>query len=199
MRKWGAIFLSALLLIGAFSILPIHGEAQIYDSVIRLHVLANSDSEQDQALKLVVRDAVLSYTEPLLASLSSREEAQQALTGAIPQIEQVCERALRERGCNAPVCVSLTKEEYPRRTYESIALPAGEYLSLQVQIDEAQGQNWWCVLFPPLCMSAASTNSEVTCLSAGLTQEQYRLIADTDDTKYQLRFKILELAEQLFD
>ncbi len=198
MRKWGAVFLSALLLVGAFSILPIHGEAQIYDNVIRLHVLANSDSEEDQALKLVVRDAVLCYTEPLLSGLESRDAAEQVLTGAIPQIERVCEQALLDKGYAAPVCVSLTKEDYPRRTYESLALPAGEYLSLQVKIDEAKGQNWWCVLFPPLCMSAASTNSELNCLSAGLTQEQYRLIADTDDTKYQLRFKILELAEQVF-
>ena len=199
MKKWGAVFLSALLLIGAFSILPIHGEAQIYDNVIRLHVRAKSNSDEDQSLKLLVRDAVLSYTEPLLAGVQSKDEAEAVLRSSLPELEAISRQALRANGCNAPVCVSLERENYPRRTYEAIALPAGEYLSLLVQIDEAEGENWWCVLFPPLCLSAASVDAEATCLSAGLTQEQYRLIADTEDTKYQLRFKILEVAAQILD
>ena len=199
MKKWGAVFLSALLLIGAFSILPIHGEAQIYDNVIRLHVRANSNSDEDQSLKLLVRDAVLAYTEPLLAGVQSKDEAEAVLRSALPELEEISRQTLCANGSNAPVCVSLERESYPRRTYEAIALPAGEYLSLLVQIDEAEGENWWCVLFPPLCLSAASVDAEATCLSAGLTQEQYRLIADTEDTKYQLRFKILEVAAQILD
>ena len=199
MRKWGAVFLSVLLLIGAFSILPIHGEAQIYDNVIRLHVRANSNSDEDQSLKLLVRDAVLAYTEPLLSGVQNKGEAEAALRSSLPELEAISRETLRANGCNAPVCVSLERENYPRRTYEAIALPAGEYLSLLVQIDEAEGENWWCVLFPPLCLSAASVDAEATCLSAGLTQEQYRLIADTEDTKYQLRFKILEVAAQILD
>ena len=97
------------------------------------------------------------------------------------------------------VTVTLGQETYPTRQYERLAFPAGEYLSLRVMIGEAAGQNWWCVLFPPLCLSAAAEqDTEAICLSAGLTGEQYRVIADTDSTTYKLRFKILEVAEALF-
>ena len=202
MKKWIGFFTAALFLIAAISILPIHGEAQIYDSVIRLHVLANSDSDEDQARKLAVRDAVLESTRPLLEGAESREEAEVILQKALPEIKEAAELALERLGSGESVSVSLSWENYPTREYESLAFPAGEYLSLRVMIGEAEGKNWWCVLFPPLCLSAASVavDQETACLSAGLTDEQYRLIADADSsTKYRLRFKILEVASGLFD
>lgn len=198
MKKCVCIALVALLLIAAVGVLPIHGEEGIYENVIRLHVLANSDSKEDQALKMKVRDTVLDYTAPLLAGVNDKEEAAARLQAALPELERVCAAQIRALGYSASVSVELGEEKYPRRTYESLALPAGEYLSLRVSIGEAKGQNWWCVLFPPLCLSAASADTKATCLSAGLTEEQYRLITDTEDTKYKLRFKILEVAEGLF-
>ena len=200
MKKWLGFFAAAMLLVAAFAILPIHGEAGIYDNVIRLHVLANSDSDEDQALKLVVRDAVLAETEALLFDVSDRAEAQSVLESSLPRIKAVAERAIASAGKSAPVSVTLTDEEYPTREYEQLAFPAGKYLSLRVMIGEAEGRNWWCVLFPPLCLTAATDarEQETVCLAAGLTGEQYRLIADTDSTKYKLRFKILEVAEELF-
>ena len=201
MKKWLGFFVVAILLIAAFSILPIHGEAQIYDEVIRLHVLANSDSDEDQALKLAVRDAVLERTRPLLEGVESREEAEAVLQKALPEIAESAEQELMRLGRDERVSVTLTRESYPTREYESLAFPAGEYLSLRVMIGEAEGQNWWCVLFPPLCLTAATSSreSETVCLSAGLSDEQYRLIADADsNTKYKLRFKILEVAGSLF-
>ena len=198
MRKWTTLLLAATMLLSAFLILPVQAQGEIYDSVIRLHVLANSDSEKDQALKLEVRDAVLAYTERLLADAKSMEEANGRLRDSLSQIREIAERTLAEKGESYTVAATLTKETYPRRIYETAALPAGEYLSLQVKIGEAAGQNWWCVLFPPLCLSAAAGERETACLSAGLTEEQYRLITETEGTKYKLRFKILEVAEELF-
>lgn len=199
MRKIGCILLATVMLICAFTVLPVHGEMGLYDNVIRLHVLAASDSEADQALKLQVRDAVLAYTEPLLQGVTDRAEAEELLRAAIPELEAVALQTVRENGSLDGVCVTLGQERYPTREYEQLAFPAGEYLSLRVQIGKAAGQNWWCVLFPPLCMTAAVDRSqtEATCLAAGLTGEQYRIIADTDSTKYKLRFKFLEVAEGL--
>ena len=198
MKKRISFFLAAVCLLAAFLVLPIHGEAEIYDNVIRLHVLAESDSGEDQALKLKVRDAVIAEGEALLANATDKEQAQQILQASLDRIREAAQNAVYREGSQAAVSVALGKESYPTRRYEAVALPAGEYLSLQVKIGEAQGQNWWCVLFPPLCLSAASAENETTCLSCGLTEEQYHLIADSDSTKYKLRFKILEVAQGFF-
>ncbi len=200
MKKTIGILLAVGLLVSAFLILPIHGEEAIYDSVIRLHVLANSDSEEDQQLKLQVRDAVLERTSVLLEGVKTRDEAETILRASLDEIADVAARTVREAGAEEGVAVTLGFEEYPTRRYENLAFPAGEYLSLRVMIGEAAGQNWWCVLFPPLCLSAATEKAEAeeAFLSAGLTDEQYRIITDSDGGKYKLRFKILELAEALF-
>lgn len=198
MKKWMGILMAAVLLVAALSILPVHGEAGLYDNVIRLHVLANSDSTADQALKLRVRDAVLEESRLVLQGASTREEAEARLSAALPQIKAAAEAAVAAAGVRAPVSVTLTPERYPTREYESLAFPAGEYLSLRVMLGEAEGANWWCVLFPPLCLSAATDekSAETACLSAGLSEEQYRLIADADtNAKYKLRFKLLEVIE----
>lgn len=201
MKRAVGFFLAAMLLIAAFAILPIHGEAAVYDSVIRLHVLANSDSEGDQALKLTVRDAVLKKTQEILKGVTTRTQAEQILRENLEAIRLGAEACVRKEGSKDVVAVSLGEERYPTREYENLAFPGGEYLSLRVMIGEAQGQNWWCVLFPPLCLSAATTKAEAEdiFLSAGLTEQQYRIITDSDNTKYKLRFKILEVAENLFN
>ncbi len=182
--------------------LPVHGESEIYDTVVRLHVLANSDSEEDQALKLKVRDGVLAYTTPLLEGVTTREQAEAILSAHTEEIkrqaEDVVARETPEGMPRQTVTVTLGLEDYPTRNYESCAFPAGEYLSLRVCLGEAEGQNWWCVLFPPLCLSAATAEqgSEDAFISVGLTKEQYGIITDTEDTKYKVRFKVLELMEE---
>lgn len=200
--KRTVLFLTvAALLVTAFAILPIHGESAIYDSVIRLHVLANSDSEEDQALKLAVRDALLAEARVLLADVKTRDEAEDVLEDALPALTAVARETVARKGYDYPVHITLDEEEYPTRRYENLAFPAGEYLSMRVLIGEAAGANWWCVLFPPLCLSAATAKSEAeeAFLAAGLTGEQYRIITDSDNGKYRLRFKILEVAKDLFD
>ena len=193
-----AVFLIAATLL---SVLPVHGEGAIYDSVIRLHVLAESDSEGDQADKLAVRDAILPVAARELADCENRAEAADRLEALRPMLAQVAEDTLRARGTELPVSVTLGQEDYPTRAYEGFCFPAGEYLSLRVMIGEARGQNWWCVLFPSLCLSAAGGGSaeemEKAFIAVGLTPEQYRIITESDeDTTYRLRFKLLETIEK---
>ena len=132
MKKWLGFFGAAVLLIAALAILPIHGEAGIYDNVIRLHVLANSDSEEDQALKLMVRDAVVKESERLLEGVGDRDAAERILRESLPDLKATAEQALASAGATAEVSVTLTEESYPTREYEQLAFPAGKYLSLRV-------------------------------------------------------------------
>lgn len=192
-----------LLAAGVTLFLPVHGEEKIYDTVVRLHVLANSDSEQDQALKLRVRDRILSVSAPLLEGCKTQKEAEEALRAGMPALEDAAREVIRENGYDYPVRILLDWEDYPTRTYEACAFPAGRYLSLRVCIGEAEGKNWWCVLFPPLCLSAAGKTSkkdrEDEFVEVGLTPDQYRVITESGtDTRYKVRFRFLELFESIF-
>ena len=180
-------------------ILPIHGEEKIYESVVRLHVLANSDTEEDQKLKLKVRDAILSYVSPLVIDCPTRERAIAVLSEELESIEKIAEEVVLKEGYDHSVDVTLTLEEYPTRNYEAMSFPSGEYVSLRVLIGEAEGQNWWCVLFPPLCLSAASDQikNEEAFIAVGLNSDQYKIITENDEGKYYLRFKLLEVIEEL--
>ena len=203
MKTFASLMLSVLMMTTALAmaLLPVHGEEAVYDSVIRLHVLANSDSEEDQALKLQVRDAVLDEAQQLLQGTATRAEAEAVLRPNLPRLQQAAAAVVAAAGFDDSVTVTLSDEDYPTRTYEQLAFPAGEYLSLRVMIGAAEGKNWWCVLFPPLCLSAATSReeAEMAFLAAGLTGEQYRIITDSDEnTKYKLRFKLLEVAESIF-
>ncbi len=193
-----ALFLLGSVLWYAF---PVHGESEIYDAVIRLHVIAASDSERDQADKLAVRDAILVKTSEVTGELGSREEARAVLEGMLPLLEERAEAVLRSRGNESEVRVVLGEETYPTRSYDSFCFPAGEYLSLRVMIGEASGQNFWCVLFPPMCLGAASVpkqQAEDAMIAVGLSPNQYRVITETQTTKYKLRFRILEFFEELW-
>lgn len=188
----GLVILMVVML--ALSFLPIHGEGEIYDTVVRLHVLANSDSPEDQALKLEVRDAILAVTAPLVEGCTSQSDAVAVLEGGMAEIEAAARAVITAAGRTDAVSVIIGREDYPTRTYESCAFPAGEYVSLRVCIGEAAGQNWWCVLFPPLCLSAATDGGEEDAfISVGLSKDQYGIITETGKTKYKVRFKILEL------
>ena len=184
------------------SVLPIHGEEKIYDSVVRLHVLANSDEDYDQALKLKVRDRLLEITSPIVVDCQSRDEAREKLMSSFSELEAAAIEVIRAEGYDYGVKVSLEDEYYPTRQYEDLCFPEGTYASLKVEIGEAQGKNWWCVLFPPLCLSAASAEKEESAedafIAVGLTGEQYKVITETDQVKYKARFKILEVFQKWF-
>ena len=193
------LILAVALVAGVF---PVHGEGEIYDTVVRLHVLANSDSEEDQSLKLKVRDRVVELVSPAVENCSSQSEAIAAIGGIMDELEAAAEETVLSEGFDYDVSILIGEEYYPTKTYESCAFPEGEYVSLRVCIGDAEGQNWWCCLFPPLCLSAASEQderaNEDAFISVGLTGEQYKLITETQQPKYRLRFKILEAFQKFF-
>ena len=186
------IGLAAFLVSGG---LALRTQAGLADRVVRLHVLANSDGEKDQALKLLVRDRVLARATELLTRAADREEAETLLRRELPELERLAARELRANGCDYPVTAELTDAEFPTREYDGFTLPAGEYLALRVVIGEGAGRNWWCVVFPPLC-TAASADVPAAALAAGLTEEQVGLITE-EDQGYVLKFKAVEWWEQL--
>ena len=181
---------------GFFCAIPIHSDSGIYGKVVRLHVIANSDSEEDQANKLLVRDAILGTVSKITENCADRAEAEAVISENTDAIRELAETTLRGLGCDMPVTVTVSEEKYPTREYEDFRLPAGEYCSLRVMIGEAAGKNWWCVLFPPLCTSAASAKDEL--VSAGFTPSQVRIITDTESPRYVLKFRILEFFGGLF-
>ncbi len=187
-----AVFLTACTLLSCF---PLSGEEAIYDNIIRLHVIAESDSSEDQAKKLQVRDAVLACLGDALKDTADFDSARAAVQNRIPVIEDA---AKATAGC--AVRVTLDKETYPVRQYEGFSLPAGEYTSLRVILGEGAGKNWWCVLFPQLCTArAAEDDFFEDFIAAGFSPEQYRLIKNESGTKYKIRFKILEIPTALWE
>ena len=174
--------------------LPVHGEEAIYDSTIRLHVLANSDSGEDQAEKLLVRDAVLAYLEGSLAQSNTYGDA---LTAVSDHLDGIRDCARDTLGGKYAVRVELGRETYPVRHYENYTLPAGEYTSLRILIGKGEGRNWWCVLFPPLCVEASEAEEEF--VQTGFTPNQIKVLTDSETPKYVIRFRILEWAESIFE
>ena len=195
-RRLDAALGAGLLL--AMLITPLAGFgqrcAQVRQEVLRLHILANSDSEADQALKLRVRDAVLEETGGLFAAAGTLEEAQAAALENLPAIEAAARRALAEAGSDAPVKAELTRMYFNTQEYgEDTTLPAGEYQALRLSIGEARGRNWWCVMFPPLCVPAAETAVE--------GQESKAAAEDIEalnqEPHYRLSFAVVEWLEEL--
>ena len=199
-KKILTLICAACLLVMTFSLLPVHGEEKIYNSVVRLHVIANSDSSFDQELKLAVRDSILQSFSDQLSLCSTRKEAEERILANMDGIRSTAAAVLAEWGADYSVGLELDTEDYPTRNYESLAFPSGSYLSLRITLGEAEGKNWWCVLFPPLCLDAAvSSDPDDAFLAVGLTPEEYRIITETDSPKYQIRFKILETFGKLFN
>jgi stage II sporulation protein R len=199
------IFTSLVLIVCALcSFLPVGDEAEIYENTVRLHVLANSDTEHDQSVKLYVRDAVLDEVAALTKDAATVEEAEAAINAHIGDIREKAKDALSEIGEDTTVNVTLTEEYYPTREYDGFRLPAGNYTSLRILIGKAEGKNWWCVLFPPICLSAARRENkeentlEDAFIAAGLTGEQYRIITESESTgRYKIRFKIREIIKEI--
>ncbi len=196
MKKYGILALTLCLLFLVIGLLPVHGESEIYDNVLRLHVLANSDSQADQALKYKVRDAVLQRAETLFADAASRDDALRLAQENMDLLTAAAQEAIAAEGRRDPVRLELGEEVYPTKIYEACCFPSGTYASLRVIIGEGQGQNWWCVLFPPMCVSACRENAEEAFISVGFTEDQYRIITKTDHPTYRARFRILEVIEE---
>ena len=168
-------------------------QVRLASQVIRLHVLANSDSEEDQALKLEVRDRVLETTSALLTGETEPQAAAVLLNQHLDDIAQTAAQEISAQGHDDRVEVRLEQTWFPTRQYQGISLPAGNYLALRVLIGAAEGQNWWCVVFPNLCLPAVS---ERALEASTLTPGQISLLQE-EETSYVFRFKALELWQSL--
>ena len=167
-------------------------QQELADSVIRFHVIANSDTEEDQALKLAVRDRVLEEAEGLYPEGATLEQAQAALEGHLNTLAAAGRAVVEEQGYDYPVSARLEDCWFPTKEYEGFALPAGNYTALRVTIGEGKGQNWWCVAFPPLCLGAASETVDQALEAGYFTPDQGALVTG-DGEQYVLKFKAMEL------
>ena len=167
-------------------------QQELADSVIRFHVIANSDTEEDQALKLAVRDRVLEEAEGLYPEGATLEQAQAALEGHLNTLAAAGRAVVEEQGYDYPVSARLEDCWFPTKEYEGFALPAGNYTALRVTIGEGKGQNWWCVALPPLCLGAASETVDQALEAGYFTPDQGALVTG-DGEQYVLKFKAMEL------
>ena len=183
------IFISAASYVNAVS-------EDIAQSVFRLHVIANSDSKEDQDLKYKVRDKVLEYMNEISMDCSSKEEVILLAKEHKEEFKKIAEDVIKENGYDYTVNISIGNFDFPTKTYGDISLPAGEYDALRIEIGEAKGQNWWCVMFPPLCFvdvtSGVVPNESKEVMKENLNDEEYNLISDKESSDIQFKFSLIE-------
>lgn len=183
------VFISAQSYVSAVS-------ANLSDAVFRLHVIANSNSNEDQSLKLVVRDALLNYMNNICSNCSSKEEAVLIAQKHKEEFQKIAEKTIIDNGYNYNVKIDITNCYFPTKNYGDISLPAGLYDALKVEIGEANGQNWWCVMFPSLCFidiaSGIVDDEAKENLEKNLETESYALISERKNSNIKFKFKLVE-------
>ncbi len=189
MKIWEASLLLALCFSLCLGTWAQAKQSSLSSSLVRLHVIAVSDDEYEQALKLRVRDGVLSYISPKLRNAKSAQQAQEIIKSELDGIKAAAESSAEGRS----VEVTLSQEYYPTRNYEKFSLPAGKYQSLRVILGEGEGHNWWCVVFPPLCISAAEQEQVMESMS----EDMRGIVTEEDGREY--KFRILELWGELME
>lgn len=184
------IYFSALSYVNATS-------SDLKNNLFRLHVIANSDSKEDQNLKYIVRDNLLDYMNSLCANCSTKEEAISIAKEHINDFEKIATNTIIEHGYSYNISVEIGNFEFPTKQYGDISLPAGYYDALRVKIGEAKGQNWWCVMFPPLCFvdvtSGVVPEDSKKLLKENLSEEDFTLISDNSSSEINFKFKLLEI------
>ena len=188
------VFISAFSYVNAVS-------KNISDSVFRLHVIANSDSTEDQALKYKVRDAVIEYMNNLAADCTSKEEVIALAYEYKDEFSNIAKQVINENGYDYNVTISIGNFEFPTKTYEDISLPAGNYDALRIEIGEAEGQNWWCVMFPPLCFvdvtSGVVPDESKEMMQDNLDDEEYDIISDNESADIKFKFSLIEFFKNI--
>lgn len=174
----------------------------ISEEIIRLHVLANSDLEEDQDLKIIVKNEIINLLEKELKESKSKDETKKNLEKNLDRITAKAEEVIKENGYSYKVNTKLTKAYFPTKVYGDVSLPSGEYDALQVIIGEAKGQNWWCVMFPPLCFVDVTLGEvplkDKLLLKNLLSEEEYKLITTSEeDITVKIKFKIVEVWQKL--
>lgn len=170
---------------------PTEAEASIYNDTVRLHILAPSDTVEDQNLKLEVRDMILKKYGDLFSKSKSAAEAAEAIRRELPSIKADCERLILDTGYDYSVKAELSDEWFNTRDYTDFSLPGGTYTSLTVTLGEGEGQNWWCVMYPPLCLDASLGKTP-----ASYSESEINLITGGG---YRIKFKLLEVTAAVFD
>lgn len=194
MRKKEWFVLIACIISIACSCVCSFGEecSFIRENTLRLHILANSDSPADQALKLKIRDAVLSHSGELFSGCDTRQKMVSAAQEQLSDIQRIAEQTAMHNGYDLPVTVSVTDMFFETRRYDNVLLPAGTYTAVRIELGEAAGKNWWCVLYPPLCVGAAQT---------GFTEEEAQisdsLLQQEELPRYRVRLAVVEWWESL--
>ncbi|MEG1311361.1 MAG: stage II sporulation protein R [Romboutsia sp.] len=206
------LVLSFIFIIGIMT-MTINGEAKKIDEIsesykeklIRFHVIANSDSDEDQELKLKVRDAIIQYLQPKLSKSSSIGESEEIIKNEYKKMEEISKNIIEENGYTYDVKVGIEYTNFPTKQYSNIVLPAGEYKALKIVIGQGQGKNWWCVMFPPLCFvneeNGVIDKATDKKLKKVLTKEEYELITQRDKnetSRVEVKFKIVEILDKLF-
>ena len=196
MRKLIRLAVVILLVTWAFEFADAYTDRQnLQDSVIRLHVVAASDSREDQAVKLQVRDAVVAFVEEAMGHVMTLREAKEWLRQNLPAMEAAANEVLQKLGFSDRATVTLGKEAFPLRHYDTFSLPSGVYESLRVTIGEGKGQNWWCVAFPGLCLPATASGFEEAASCAGLSAGLIATLEEESD--YEIRFWLLDAIGRL--
>lgn len=165
-------------------------KARLSDSVLRLHVVAASDSEEDQALKLKVRDAINAKLDSLMNDFSDMESAKNYLQEQLPELERIANNVLKKEGSSHRATISLRREPFPTREYDTFVLPAGIYEAVRVTIGPGEGKNWWCVVFPKLCINASADAFSDTAAGAGFSEQLTGAV--TGKPAYKVRFFLLD-------
>ncbi|NLB28652.1 MAG: stage II sporulation protein R [Clostridiales bacterium] len=189
LKKWELSLIAAIIITLFVTTGVSKSQSELSEKLVRLHVVANSDSDEDQTLKLRVRDRVLNSLAEPLDGISDAGEAQAVIRENFGAIEGAALEEIRLSGCDYSVSVSLGTEDFPTREYDTFSLPAGEYTALRVEIGGGAGQNWWCVVFPPLCTEIA-TSGDIQALAL-LGDEEIKLIVQEEG--YVVRFKCMEV------
>lgn len=188
------VFISALSYVNAVS-------EDISNSVFRLHVIANSDSGDDQSLKYKVRDRVIEYMNEIAKDCTSKAEVINLAYKYQDKFKQIAENVIRQNGYDYDVNIKIGNFEFPTKYYGDISLPAGYYDALRIEIGEAKGQNWWCVMFPPLCFvdvtSGIVPDESKKIMQDNLGDEEYRLISDNESTDIKFKFSIVEFFKNI--
>lgn len=165
---------------------------EIRSDVLRLHVIANSDTSVDQNLKLRLRDYILQEGKDIFNGSINVENAVEKIEPVLPELEKSAKAFMNQAGFDYDVKISLSNEYFTTRTYETVTLPAGKYLALRVVIGSGEGHNWWCVMFPPMCVPAADKKDEIENV---FSEKEIKLVESKP--KYEPRFKVVEIYEQL--
>lgn len=170
----------------------------ISDSVFRLHVIANSNSSEDQNLKYLVRDNILKYMNSITKDVNDKNEIIKIISNNLNNFKQIAQDTVYENGFNYEVTVEIGNFDFPVKTYGDISFPPGNYDALRIKIGNASGENWWCVMFPPLCFIDVSSgivpDDSKEILESELSQEEYKLISDSSD-ETKIKFKVVELLQ----